>query len=162
MPLILVHLIRSSSVYLRVRTRYSVEIWLRVRRWRRDLVHGALAARGSAAQRRGDHGADVVTAEGSSRRPPPPSWGVAVSVLLDPRGANTTAAAAVVRLAQDGAVRGRRALVLGGAGPVGIRLAGLLAQAGAEVISVPRRDRARDAAGRIRAQLGLRSARSTA
>jgi NAD(P)-dependent dehydrogenase (short-subunit alcohol dehydrogenase family) len=78
-----------------------------------------------------------------------------VSTMLDPRGANTTAAAAVVRLIQDSPVRGRRALVLGGTGPVGIRLAGLLAHAGAEVIiSSRRRQRARDAAARVRARLG--------
>lgn len=81
---------------------------------------------------------------------------VRVSVLLDPRGANSAAAAAVVRLAQDGGLRGRRALVLGGTGPVGIRVAGLLAYAGAEVLlGSRRRDRARDAASRIRARLGV-------
>nr|AAY96674.1 methylene tetrahydromethanopterin dehydrogenase [uncultured bacterium BAC10-4] len=58
-----------------------------------------------------------------------------VSILFDPNGSNTTAAAAVVKLvrAAGGDVRGRRALVLAGTGPVGTRAAGLLLRLGAEV-----------------------------
>jgi hypothetical protein len=58
-----------------------------------------------------------------------------VSVMLDPNGSNTTAAAAVVKLvrAAGGDIRARRALVLAGTGPVGTRAAGLLCRLGAEV-----------------------------
>ena len=58
-----------------------------------------------------------------------------VSVMLDPNGSNTTAAAAVVKLvrAVGGDVRGSRAAVLAGTGPVGTRAAGLLLRLGAEV-----------------------------
>jgi hypothetical protein len=58
-----------------------------------------------------------------------------VSVMLDPNGSNTTAAAAVVKLvrAAGGDVKGRRAVVLAGTGPVGTRAAGLLSRLGAEV-----------------------------
>jgi hypothetical protein len=58
-----------------------------------------------------------------------------VSVMLDPNGSNTTAAAAVVKLvrALGGDVKGRRAVVLAGTGPVGTRAAGLLSRLGAEV-----------------------------
>lgn len=125
-----------------------------------DLVQGILFSRRQEELRASAiaiSGADVVTAEELLQVVASAFLGpLRVSVLLDPRGANTTAAAAIVRLAQDGGVRGRRALVLGGAGPVGVRLAGLLAHAGAEVIlSSRRRDRARDSAARIRARLGI-------
>ena len=58
-----------------------------------------------------------------------------VSVMLDANGSNTTAAAAVVKLvrAAGGDVRGWRAAVLAGTGPVGTRAAGLLVRLGAEV-----------------------------
>ena len=126
----------------------------------RDLVQGIIFSR-RAEELRGSaiaiSGSDVVTAEEILLAVDAAFLGpLRVSVLLDPRGANTTAAAAVVRLAQDGAIRGQRAVVLGGTGPVGIRMAGLLAYAGADVvITSRRRDRARAAAARIRARLGL-------
>lgn len=58
-----------------------------------------------------------------------------VSVMLDPNGSNTTAAAAVVKLVRafGGDVRGCRAAVLAGTGPVGTRAAGLLLRLGAQV-----------------------------
>lgn len=62
-----------------------------------------------------------------------PQFGLRVSVLLDANGANTTAAAAV-RIASRHLDLGKtRALVLGGTGPVGQRVALLLAREGAEV-----------------------------
>lgn len=58
-----------------------------------------------------------------------------VSILFDPNGCNSTAAAATVKLvrAAGGDVSGRTALVLAGTGPVGARAAGLLLRLGAEV-----------------------------
>jgi len=62
-----------------------------------------------------------------------PQFGLRVSVLLDANGANTTAAAAVRAAARHLDLATARALVLGGTGPVGQRVALLLAKEGAEV-----------------------------
>src|SRR5438552_9990191 len=62
-----------------------------------------------------------------------PQSGHRVSVLLDSNGANTTAAAAVRAVANHLPLNTVQALVLGGTGPVGQRVALLLARQGAEV-----------------------------
>lgn len=63
-----------------------------------------------------------------------------VSVMLDSNGCNTTAVAAVVKIEQAlGAVRGKRAVILAGTGPVGQRAAGLLARGGADVLITSRK-----------------------
>ena len=56
-----------------------------------------------------------------------------VSVMFDCNGSNTTASAAVAWLAHGRSLAGKRAVVLGGAGPVGQRAAALLAREGADV-----------------------------
>src|SRR5262245_51782869 len=56
-----------------------------------------------------------------------------VSLMLDANGANTTAVAAVIAAAKHQALGGAKSLVLGGTGPVGQRVALLLAREGAEV-----------------------------
>jgi hypothetical protein len=56
-----------------------------------------------------------------------------VSVMFDCNGSNTTAAAAVAWLAHGRSLRGKRAVVLAGTGPVGQRAAALLASEGAAV-----------------------------
>ncbi len=56
-----------------------------------------------------------------------------VSVMLDSNGSNTTAAAAVAKLASSGSLNGKKAVVLAGTGPVGQRAAFMLAQQGAQV-----------------------------
>lgn len=56
-----------------------------------------------------------------------------VSVMLDSNGCNTTAAAAVAKLASSGTLRGKRAVILAGTGPVGQRAAVMLAKEGAAV-----------------------------
>jgi hypothetical protein len=56
-----------------------------------------------------------------------------VSVMLDSNGANTTAAAAVRVAGKHLPLKGAKALVLGGTGPVGQRVVRLLAKEGAEV-----------------------------
>ncbi len=69
-----------------------------------------------------------------------------VSVLLDSNGANTTAAAAVLRVGQHVTLGDCRVLVLGGTGPVGRRVARLLAGEGAHVLLGSRkRERAEQA-----------------
>jgi len=59
--------------------------------------------------------------------------GFQVSVMLDSNGSNTTAAAAVAKLATSGSLAGKKAVVLAGTGPVGQRAAVMLAQEGAKV-----------------------------
>ncbi|KTS16522.1 methylenetetrahydrofolate dehydrogenase [Methylobacterium indicum] len=57
-----------------------------------------------------------------------------VSCMLDSNGSNTTAAAGVALVAKAaGSLEGKRALVLAGTGPVGMRSAALLAKEGATV-----------------------------
>lgn len=62
-----------------------------------------------------------------------PQFGLRVSILMDANGANTTAAAAVRLAGQHLELRGTRTLVLAGTGPVGQRVARLLAREGAIV-----------------------------
>ncbi|MCA9175977.1 MAG: SDR family NAD(P)-dependent oxidoreductase [Planctomycetales bacterium] len=74
-----------------------------------------------------------------------------VSVMLDPNGANTTAAAAVIAAGRHADLRAAEALVLGATGPVGQRAARLLAGEGAHVRLASRsKERAAQACGRIR------------
>ncbi len=79
-----------------------------------------------------------------------------VSVMLDSNGSNTTAVAAVVKLAQSiGDVKGRRAVVVAGTGPVGTRAAGLLARDGAHVTITSRQaDEAKHVTDTIKARFG--------
>jgi hypothetical protein len=61
-----------------------------------------------------------------------------VSIMVDSNGANTTAAAAVLAAAGHRPLSGSRALVLGGTGPVGQRVARLLVREGAKVFVASR------------------------
>jgi NAD(P)-dependent dehydrogenase (short-subunit alcohol dehydrogenase family) len=75
--------------------------------------------------------------------------------MLDSGGANTTAAAAVLTVERKLELKGRRVLVLGGTGPVGQRVARLLARRGAEVrVGSRLRDRAEQVCAAIAARLG--------
>ncbi|WP_372930775.1 NAD(P)-dependent methylenetetrahydromethanopterin dehydrogenase, partial [Methyloceanibacter sp.] len=66
-----------------------------------------------------------------------------VSVMLDSNGSNTTAAAGVALLAKGRSLKGKKALVLAGTGPVGMRAAGFLGMEGADVTITSRtKDRA--------------------
>jgi methylenetetrahydrofolate/methylenetetrahydromethanopterin dehydrogenase (NADP+) len=64
-----------------------------------------------------------------------------VSVMLDPNGSNTTAAAAVLKMvrAVGGDAQGRRVVVLAGTGAVGSRAAGMFARLGASVCITSRK-----------------------
>ncbi len=59
--------------------------------------------------------------------------GFQVSVMLDCNGCNTTAAAGVAKLATHGGLKGKKAVILAGTGPVGQRAAVMLAEEGANV-----------------------------
>ncbi len=65
--------------------------------------------------------------------------GFRVSVMLDSNGSNTTAAAAVAKLASSGILSGKKAVVLAGTGPVGQRAAAMLAKEGADVTLTARK-----------------------
>lgn len=105
----------------------------------RGFVHGAIFTRGPKHLRRTAFfigGSDVAAGERLSqevRKHMIPQFGLQVSVLLDSNGANTTAAAAVHAAVSHVDPAGSRVLVLGGTGPVGQRVARLLAALGAEV-----------------------------
>jgi hypothetical protein len=105
----------------------------------RDLVHGAIFTRGPKDLKRTAlfiGGSDVAAGErllAEAVQAMIPAFGLRVSVLLDANGANTTAAAAVRAAARHLDLKGSKALVLGGTGPVGQRVALLLARQGAEV-----------------------------
>jgi hypothetical protein len=63
-----------------------------------------------------------------------------VSIMLDSNGSNTTAVAAVVKIEETmGDLRGKKAVILAGTGPVGQRAAGLLAKDGAKVTITSRK-----------------------
>jgi predicted dinucleotide-binding enzyme len=128
-----------------------------------SLVHGAMFTRGGADLASTAifiGGSDVAAAEAVAARVRGTFFGpVRVGVLLDPSGANTTAAAAVVAAARHLPLRPGekpqpRALVLGGTGPVGQRVARLLAGRGADVTVASRTlRRAEEIVARITATL---------
>lgn len=127
------------------------------------LVHGVMFTRGGADLASTAifvGGSDVAVAEAVAARVRDTFFGpVRVGVLLDPSGANTTAAAAVVAAGrhlglEPGAVPRSRALVLGGTGPVGRRVARLLARRGVAVHVASRSlARAEAAAGAVGEQV---------
>ncbi|MFG0265900.1 MAG: NADP-dependent methylenetetrahydromethanopterin/methylenetetrahydrofolate dehydrogenase [Rhodopirellula sp. JB055] len=106
------------------------------------LVHGAMFTRG------GDDlkntalfvgGNDVVKAEAIFRSVQKAFFGpVRVSVMLDASGCNTTAAAAVASASKHITLDGCTAVVLGGTGPVGRRVAQMLARQNANVFLTSR------------------------
>ena len=111
----------------------------------RDLVHGCIFTRGPKDLRNTAifvGGTDMAAGEqlvGAVRKA---FFGpMRVSVMLDSNGSNTTAVAAVAKVVQaaGGDVKGARAVVAAGTGPVGMRAAGLLAKAGADVTITSRR-----------------------
>ncbi len=82
--------------------------------------------------------------------------GFRVSVMLDSNGSNTTAAAAVAWLAHSTPLAGKRAVVLAGTGPVGMRAAYMLSREGAQVgVSSRTLARAQAACDAIRARFGV-------
>jgi hypothetical protein len=114
-------------------------------------VHGAIFTRGPKDLRNTAifiGGTDIAAAERLLAAVQAAFFGpFRVSVMLDPNGSNTTAVAAVAKLRRAiGDVRGRHAVITAGSGPVGMRAAGLLAQAGASVAITSRRPQQADSA----------------
>jgi methylenetetrahydrofolate/methylenetetrahydromethanopterin dehydrogenase (NADP+) len=124
------------------------------------LVHGAMFTRGGsdlASTAIFVGGGDVAAAEAVAAEVRKTFFGpVRVGVLVDPSGANTTAAAAVVSAARhvDFATGAVSAVVLGGTGAVGQRVARLLAGKGVHVVLASRSlSRAEEAVARLRGQV---------
>jgi hypothetical protein len=110
----------------------------------RDLVHGCIFTRGPKELHHTAifvGGTDMAAGERVLAAVRKAFFGpLRVSVMLDSNGSNTTAVAAVARLqAAVGDVKGLRAVVTAGTGPVGVRAGGLLARAGADVTLTSRR-----------------------
>jgi hypothetical protein len=110
----------------------------------RDLVHGAIFTRGPKDLHHTAifiGGTDMAAGERLLEAVTRTFFGpMRVSVMLDSNGSNTTAVAAVARVASAvDDLRGKRAVVTAGTGPVGMRAAGLLAKAGASVTITSRR-----------------------
>lgn len=117
----------------------------------RDLVHGAIFTRGPKALKNTAlfvGGSDLGAGEEILERAREAFFGpLQVSIMLDSNGSNTTAVAAVVKLEQAaGGLKGKRAVVVAGTGPVGRRAAGLFARAGADVTITSRNQKAADRA----------------
>ena len=108
----------------------------------RDLVHGAMFTRGpkdlkSTAIFVG--GSDVAAGEALLEQVKSTFFGpMCVSAMLDANGANTTAVAAVLSAAKHIQLDGTTTTVLAATGPVGQRVARLLAREGATVRAVSR------------------------
>jgi methylenetetrahydrofolate/methylenetetrahydromethanopterin dehydrogenase (NADP+) len=124
------------------------------------LVHGAIFTRGPADLRHTAvwvGGTDVGAAEALFTAVQKAFFGpFRVSAMMDANGCNTTAAAAVARLAGVITLSDTRAVILGGTGPVGIRAAALLAREGSTVVLCSRSlDRARTACERLKASFGV-------
>ena len=124
------------------------------------LVHGAIFTRSAKSLSSTAifiGGGDVSAGEAllaEARKAMIPGAGLTVSVMLDSNGSNTTAAAAVRAAAKHLDLSHARALVLGGTGPVGQRVARLLAHEGAHVRIASRQvDRAEAVCAAIRAKV---------
>jgi hypothetical protein len=110
----------------------------------RDLVHGCIFTRGPKDLHNTAifiGGTDMADGERLLGAVKQAFFGpFSVSVMLDSNGSNTTAVAAVAKLLQTTAgAAGQRAVITAGTGPVGVRAAGLLAKAGADVTITSRR-----------------------
>lgn len=108
-----------------------------------SLVHGTMFTRGGedlASTAIFVGGSDVGAAEEVYEAVQRTFFGqVRVSVMLDANGCNTTAAAAVVTAGKHLDLLATTAAVLGGTGPVGVRVAQMLAASGSRVIVLSRR-----------------------
>jgi len=124
------------------------------------LVHGCIFTRGAKDLHRTAifvGGSDVAAGEAvvaAIRNQLIPAAKLSVSVMLDSNGANTTAAASVRAAARHVNLDSVESLVLGGTGPVGQRVARLLAKHGGHVRLGSRQlDRAEVVAAKIRQEV---------
>jgi methylenetetrahydrofolate/methylenetetrahydromethanopterin dehydrogenase (NADP+) len=131
------------------------------------LVYGAIFTRGPQDLKHTAifiGGSDVAAGEAILKRVTQTFFGpMRVSVLFDANGANTTAAAAVLAAGLHLNLGGADALILGGTGPVGLRVGLLLAHEGAKVRLASRSaDRSADAVNALRQSVPDANVRSCA
>jgi hypothetical protein len=124
----------------------------------RERVHGAIFTRGPDDLRSTAifvGGSDVAVGEAVLKEILRTFFGpMRVSVMLDPNGANTTAAAAALAAAKHLPLAGATALVLASTGPVGQRVVRLLARAGATIRAASRSQaRAKEACDAVASQV---------
>jgi methylenetetrahydrofolate/methylenetetrahydromethanopterin dehydrogenase (NADP+) len=124
------------------------------------LVHGCIFTRGPKDLSKTAifiGGSDVAAGEALLREVKKhliPSYGLTVSVMLDSNGSNTTAAAAVRAASRHLDLSKTNSLVLGGTGPVGQRVARLLAKQGGHVrIGSRQKDRAEAVCNTLRIEI---------
>jgi hypothetical protein len=122
------------------------------------LVHGLIFTRGPADLKNTAvfiGGSDVAAGEVLLQKISKTFFGpMRVSVMMDSNGCNTTAAAAVASARKHLNLSGCKSIVLGATGPVGIRVAELLALEKSEVTLVSRTlDRAEAACQSIRSKV---------
>lgn len=122
------------------------------------LVHGAMFTRGPVDLKHTAifvGGSSVEAGESLLQQVKSTFFGpMRVSVMMDSNGCNTTAAAAVVAAKKHLELASTQAVVLGGTGPVGLRVAQLLAAEGSQVTLVSRSlDRAAAASATIQEKI---------
>ncbi len=114
-----------------------------------EIVHGAIFTRGPADLKSTAifvGGSDVGFGEQVFERIKGSFFGPCrVSAMLDSNGSNTTAAAAVLSAAKHVNLAGIQATVLAGTGPVGARIAEILARSGASKVKITSRSAERAA-----------------
>ena len=115
-----------------------------------NLVYGAMFTRGGENLKNTAifiGGENVPEAEKLMKEAQGAFFGdVRVSVMFDPNGSNTTAAAMVHKIACGRDLKGKKALIMAGTGPLGMRAAILLVREGCQVyISSRKLDRAQEA-----------------
>lgn len=126
----------------------------------RGLVYGAMFTRGGDSLKNSAvfiGGSSVPLGEQMLQAATSAFFGpVRVSVMADPNGSNTTAAAAVLKIVRATAVAGKKAAIFAGTGPVGMRAATLLAKEGASVTLTSRSlAKAEQVAQQIKERFGL-------
>jgi len=126
----------------------------------RNLVYGAMFTRGGENLKNSAvfiGGSSVPIGEAMLKATVASFFGpVRVSVMADPNGSNTTAAAAVLKIVRAVPVAGKRAVIFAGTGPVGLRAAALLAKEGCQVTLTSRSlERARNATQAISKRFNL-------
>jgi hypothetical protein len=124
------------------------------------LVHGVMFTRGGDALKNSAvfvGGSDVSAGEAVLDAVKGAFFGpLRNSAMLDSNGCNTTAAAAVAKLAGAVDVKGKKVVVLAGTGPVGLRSALFFAGEGANVTLTSRKmDRAKDACALLKEKFGV-------
>jgi len=126
----------------------------------RNIVFGAMFTRGGEELKNSAifiGGSSVPVGEAMMKAAQEAFFGpVRVSVMADPNGSNTTAAAAVLKILRSVSVEGKSAVIFAGTGPVGVRAAALLAKEGCQVTITSRKlDRAQSVTQSIQERFNL-------